>query len=292
MKHKHKIIWSYNFIKKLVDKFGDDKVPRLGAALSFYTVFSITPLLIISIYLVGFLYDPADVSNEIFLQVEEMVGKEASELIKSTVANASMSETGTLATIISLITLVIGATAVFIQLQESLNIILRVRQKKGRGVKGLIKDRLMSFIMIIGSGIVILTFLIISSLVAVLTNYVGSLHAFILEAINFLITFVIIFALFTLIYKILPDVHLSWKDARAGAFFTTIFFVLGKFLVGIYLGNTSFASIYGAAGSLAVLLIWIYYSSQIVFLGAELTYFYATRYGKKIVPDIDGELID
>lgn len=289
---KKKIVGSYNFIKKVVDKFSDDQVPRLGAALSFYTVFSITPLLIISIYLVGFLYDPTDVSNEIFIQVEEMVGKDASDLIKTTVQNASLSETGPVATIISLITLIIGATAVFIQLQESLNIILRVRQKKGRGIKGIIKDRVMSFIMIIGSGVVIVIFLIITSLVAILTNYVGSLHALILEVINFLITFVIIFVLFTLIYKILPDVHLSWKDARAGAFFTTIFFVLGKILVGIYLGKTSFGSIYGAAGSLAILLIWIYYSSQVVFLGAELTYFYATRYGKKIIPDADGELID
>jgi len=289
---KKKLLISYNFIKKVVDKFGDDNIPRLGAALSFYTIFSITPLLIIIIYLISFLYDPADASNEIFLQVEEMVGKDAAELIETTVFNASRSESGSLATIISIITLVIGATAVFIQLQESLNIILRVRQKKGRGIKGIIKDRLMSFVMILGSGVVIIIFLVITSLVAILTNYVGSLHAFILESINFVINFVIIFVLFSIIYKLLPDVHLSWRDARAGAFFTTSFFVLGKFLVAFYLGNTGFASIYGAAGSLAILLIWIYYSSQIVFLGAEITYFYATRYGKKIVPDADGELID
>jgi membrane protein len=282
-------IWS--FVKNVMYNWNEDNVPRLGAALSFYTIFSITPLIIILIAVIGFFYNPNEASNEIFLQIKDMVGKEGAVLIKSTVENAANTEAGLIATVISIITLFIGATALLDQLQNSLNTICKVRRKKGRGVWGIIKDRAIHLFIIITFGFFIILFLITGSIVSVLDNYIDKNLAFILSLINFLFSLVIIFLLFAVLYKVLPDIKISWRDVWIGAFVTSLLFVIGKNLITSYIGNTSYSSIYGAAGSLAVFLIWVYYSSQILFLGAEFTYVYAINYGKGIQSDADGELI-
>jgi membrane protein len=289
MKEKFFSIWL--FIKEVMHNWDEDNVPRLGAALSFYTIFSITPLLIILIAVIGFFYNPNEATGEIFIQIKEMVGKEGASLIQSTVKNASNTQAGIIATLISMITLFIGATALLDQLQNSLNTICKVRRKKGRGIWGIIKDRAIHFFIIIIFGFFIILFLFTGSVLAVLDNYIDKNLAFILGLINFLFSLVIIFLLFAVLYKILPDIKIAWKDVWIGAFVTSILFVIGKNLVTSYIGGTSYGSIYGAAGSLAVFLIWVYYSSQILFLGAEFTYVYATKHGRGIKPDRDGEKI-
>jgi membrane protein len=289
MKEKLYSIWL--FIKEVIRNWDEDNVPRLGAALSFYTIFSITPLIIILIAVIGFFYNPNEASGEIFLQIKDMVGKEGAILIQSTVKNASNKGAGLIATIIGVFTLFIGATALLDQLQNSLNTICKVRRKKGRGIWGIIKDRAIQFFIIITFGLFIILFLITGSLLAVLDNYIDKNLAFILGLINFILSLSIIFLMFAVLYKILPDIKIAWKDVWIGAFITSVLFVIGKNLVTSYIGRTSYGSIYGAAGSLAILLIWVYYSSQILFLGAEFTYVYATKHGRGIKADKDGEKI-
>ncbi|MCX6149609.1 MAG: YihY/virulence factor BrkB family protein [Ignavibacteriales bacterium] len=288
---KKKIFSIWTFIKEVFNNWDEDNVPRLGAALSFYTIFSITPLLIIMIAVIGFFYNPNEASGEIFIQIKELVGKEGALLIQSTVKNASNTQAGMVATIISLITLFIGATALLDQLQNSLNTICKVRRKKGRGVWGIIKDRAIHLFIIIIFGFFVILFLITGSILSILDNYIDKNLAFILGLINFILSSSIIFLLFAVIYKVLPDIRIAWRDVWIGALVTSLLFILGKSFVTTYIGQTSYGSIYGAAGSLAIFLIWVYYSSQILFLGAEFTVVYAEKYGRGIKPDNDAEQI-
>lgn len=281
----------WQFIKDVMHNWDEDNVPRLGAALSFYTIFSITPLLIILIALIGFFYNPNDARSEIFLQIKEMVGREGAVLIQNTLKNAANSKTGIIATAVSVITLFVGATALLNQLQNSLNTICKVRRRKGRGIWGILKDRAIHLFVIITFGFFIVLFLVTGSVLSILDNYIDKNLAFILSLINFLFSLFIIFLLFAILYKILPDIKISWRDVWIGAFFTALLFVIGKNFITGYIGKTSYSSIYGAAGSLAVFLIWVYYSAQILFLGAEFTFVYASKYGKGIKPDSDSELI-
>ncbi|RJP72726.1 MAG: YihY/virulence factor BrkB family protein [Ignavibacteriales bacterium] len=284
---KEKLFSIWKFIKDVVNSWGEDDIPRLGAALSFYTIFSITPILIIVIAVIGFFYNPNEASGEVFLQIKELAGKDAANLIQNTFKNANASNAGLTATIISFITLIIGATALLEQLQNSLNTIYKVRRRKGRGILGIIKDRLIQFSLIIIFGFFIILFLVTGSVLSLLDNFIDERLSFILSAINFSFSFVITSLLFAMLYKILPDIHLAWKDVWIGSIVTTILFILGKQLITMYLGQTSYTSIYGAAGSLAVFLMWVFYSSQVLFLGAEFTYVYAIQKGKGVRPDKD-----
>ncbi len=284
---KEKLFSIWKFIKDVVNSWGEDDIPRLGAALSFYTIFSITPILIIVIAVIGFFYNPNEASGEVFLQIKELAGKDAANLIQNTFKNANASNAGLTATIISFITLIIGATALLEQLQNSLNTIYKVRRRKGRGILGILKDRLIQFSLIIIFGFFIILFLVTGSVLSLLDNFIDERLSFILSAINFSFSFVITSLLFAMLYKILPDIHLAWKDVWIGSIVTTILFILGKQLITMYLGQTSYTSIYGAAGSLAVFLMWVFYSSQVLFLGAEFTYVYAIQKGKGVRPDKD-----
>ncbi len=284
---KEKLFSIWKFIKDVVNSWSEDDIPRLGAALSFYTIFSITPILIIVIAVIGFFYNPNEASGEVFLQIKELAGKDAANLIQNTFKNANASNAGLIATIISFITLIIGATALLEQLQNSLNTIYKVRRRKGRGILGIIKDRLIQFSLIIIFGFFIILFLVTGSVLSLLDNFIDERLSFILSAVNFSFSFVITSLLFAMLYKILPDIHLAWKDVWIGSIVTTILFILGKQLITMYLGQTSYTSIYGAAGSLAVFLMWVFYSSQVLFLGAEFTYVYAIQKGKGVRPDKD-----
>jgi membrane protein len=282
-------IWM--FIRDVMHSWNEDNVPRLGAALSFYTIFSITPLLIIIIAVIGFFYNPNDARSEIFLQIKDMVGKEGAIMIQNTLKNAASSKSGIIATSVSVLTLFVGATALLNQLQNSLNTICKVRRKKGRGIWGILKDRAIHLFVIMTFGFFIILFLITGSVLSVLDNYIDKNLAFSLSLINFLFSLLIIFLLFAVLYKVLPDVKISWRDVWIGALVTALLFVIGKNFITGYIGNTSYSSVYGAAGSLAVFLVWVYYSAQILFLGAEFTYIYANKHGRGIKPDADGELI-
>jgi membrane protein len=287
---KKKIIKLWKFIVRVFDQWIDDKCPKLGAALSFYTIFSLSPLLLVAVFIAGAIFGEDAASGEIVSQIEDLVGKEGAIIIQTALKNSRYSADGIQAMIISAITLLIGSTIVFIELQDSLNVIWKVKPKSGRGffqiIKGLLIDRFQSFAMVIGIGFLLLVSLIISAILAALNRYLSdtflSLPLYIFDVTDIIISLAVIFILFMLIFKVLPDVRIKWKDVWVGAMVTSVLFVLGKFLIGLYLGSSTLSSAYGAAGSLVILLLWIYYSAQILFLGAEFTKVYVDVYGDGI----------
>lgn len=201
--------------------------------------------------------------------------------------NSSNSASGIIAAVISIITLFIGATAVFIEVQDSLDIIWKVKPKAEKPLKDFLRIRLTSFALVIGMGFLLLVSLIISAAISALTDIIDRyLHipGYVFQLTDILLSLFVIFVLFSMIFKLLPDVELSWKDVRVGAMVTTVLFVAGKYLIGLYLGKSSVSSVYGAASSLAIILVWIYYSSQILYLGAEFTYVYVLRFGPGVKP--------
>jgi membrane protein len=287
MKINPKEIW--NFIKQVFEQFIDDRCPKLGAALSFYTIFSLAPLLIIAISVAGFIFGETAAQGGIVNQIKDLVGREGAEVIQTALKNARYEDDGLLAISISFITMLIGSTVVFIELQDSLNMIWKVKPKPGRNmIRGLIVDRLQSFAIVVGTGFLLLVSLLVSAIISAINNFLKesfyAMPVLMLDIINIVISFGVIFLLFMAIFKVLPDVHLEWRYVWVGAIVTAGLFVLGKFLIGLYLGSSTLGSTYGAAGSLVVLLLWIYYSSQILFLGAEFTQVYANKYGKGIRP--------
>ncbi|HEY1015255.1 MAG TPA: YihY/virulence factor BrkB family protein [Herpetosiphonaceae bacterium] len=279
----------FGLLKQTGKEWSEDKVPRLGAALAYYTVFSIAPLLIIAIGIAGLVLDREAATGQIQAQLDGLLGVDAAKAIQEMIQGASKPSSGILATVIGLATLLFGASGVFGQLQDSLNTIWEVAPKPGRGILGTLKDRFLSFTMVLGVGFMLLVSLVISAALAGIGKYFENLGipTFLFEAINFAVSFGVITLLFAAIYKVLPDVKIQWRDVWIGAAVTALLFTIGKFLIGLYLGRSSVASSYGAVGSLAILLLWVYYSAQILFFGAEFTQVYANAYGSRVVPDKD-----
>jgi membrane protein len=268
-------------------EWSKDKASRLSAALAYYTIFSIAPLLIIVIAIAGAVFGEEAASGQIFAQIQGLVGEAGAKLIQEAIKNASQPKQGAIASIISVVVLIFGATGLFTELQDALNTIWEVEQKPGRAVKNMVRNRFLSFAMVLGIGFLLLVSLIISGVLAVLVGYFNNLIpgiAFIWQIVNFLVGFAISTVLFGLIFKVLPDVKITWSDVWIGAAITSILFSFGRFLLGQYLGNGSFGSTYGAAGSVVVVIAWVYYAAQILFFGAEFTQVYARRYGSQIVP--------
>jgi membrane protein len=287
MRINYKVTWK--FIKEVFDKFSEDKVTKLGAALSFYTIFSLAPLLIISISVAGAIFGKDAANGQIVGQIKDLIGIEGAKFIQSAIANAEYKEQGLIPVLISLITLIIGSTVVFIDLQESLNMIWKVKAKPDRNFfKGLLIDRVQSFAVVIGSGFLLLVSLIVSAVISGINSYISkqffTLPFLYLQFLNIVISLLIIFLLFLMVFRVLPDVNIAWRHIWIGALVTAILFELGKYLIGLYLGTSTLGSTYGAAGSLVVLLLWVYYSAQILFLGAEIILVYANKYGKGIKP--------
>jgi membrane protein len=279
----------WDFIKEVSDKFSDDKVTKLGAALSFYTIFSLSPLLIISISVAGAIFGQDAANGAMIGQIKDLIGLDGAKLIQTALVNAQYKEHSFVPLVISIITLIIGSTVVFIDLQESLNMIWKVKAKPSRNYfRGLLLDRLQSFAVVIGTGFLLLVSLIVSAAISGINYFVSkqffALPVIYLHLTNTLISLLLLFLLFLLLFRVLPDVHIAWRHVSIGALFTAILFELGKYLIGIYLGTSTLGSTYGAAGSLVVLLLWVYYSSQILFLGAEIILVYANKYGKGIKP--------
>jgi membrane protein len=292
MRNKLKRIWK--FIYKVFDEWIDDKAPKLGASLSFYTMFSIAPLLIIIISIAGLLFGAEAARNEIIGQIEGLIGRQGAEVVQTALKNSSNPITGVIAIIVSFLTLIFSATAAFIDLQESLNMIWKVKPKPGRNfIKAFLKDRMQSFALVVATGFLLLVSLLVSAGLNAFNKYFSKtfldIPSLILELINDIISLAVIYILFALIFMILPDVRLKIRDVWIGALFTSFLFVLGKFLIGLYLGTSSFSSTYGAAGSLVILLLWVYYSAQILFLGAEFTQVYTREFRSVIVPSTDFE---
>lgn len=284
---------TFKLLKEAFQEWQDDKASLLAAALAYYTVFSITPLLVIAIAIAGAVFGQDTARSEIIQQINGLVGEQGAQAIETALANANQPQLSNIASIISIVLLLVGASGVFAQLQQALNTVWDVKAKPNGGIWQFIHKRLLSFGMVLAIGFLLLVSLILSAIL----SGVGKLEINLLpgltplwQLLNFAISFSLISLLFALIYKYLPDVKIRWKDVWVGAVITALLFTLGKFVIGLYLGRGSLGSAYGAAGSLIVFLAWVFYSAQILLFGAEFTQVYARKYGKKIRPDSHAEL--
>ena len=277
----------FSLLKRTFTHWNEDNASRLAAALAFYTAFSLAPVLVIIIAIVGLVFGQQAAQGRIIEELQGLIGKEAASIIQLMIQNTQDSGSGLVATITSFGLLLFGASGFFNQLQDALNTIWRVKPKPNRGVIAMIKDRFLSLIMVIGVGFLLLVSLVIGAGLTAVGNIFGYLlqdFIFFWQLLNFLISFGVVTLLFAMIYKVLPDVKIAWSDVWIGAVITSLLFAIGKSVISTYLGNTSVGSTYGAAGSLVVMLLWIYYSAQILLFGAEFTQVYANRYGSQIVP--------
>lgn len=275
----------FRLLKETFQEWNEDKASRLAAALAYYTVFSIAPLLLIAIAIVGFIFGQEAAQGQITGQLSGLVGSQVAEIIQGLVNSASQGGGGV--SILNIVILLFGASGVFVQLQEALNTIWEVQPKPGQGIRQILQTRLVSFSMILVIGFLLLVSLVLSTTLAAVGNFAGGLlpgFGFLWQLLNFVVSFGVITLLFAAMYKILPDATIAWNDVWIGAGITALLFTIGKWLLGLYLGIASVGSAFGAAGSLVALLIWVYYSAQILFFGAEFTQVYAKRYGSRIQP--------
>lgn len=272
-------------IREAFSAWVDDKAPRLGAALAFYTALSLAPLLIVVLAVAGLAYGQKAVQGQLVWQIQDMVGHEGAKAIQALISAAHKPTSGIIATVLGLITLFFGASSAFVELTDALNTIWRTPAPQRSGVASLfamIRARTTAFLMVLGVGLLLLLALFVSTWIAAAESFFSGvlpMPAAALEVINFFISFFVITFLFAVIYKILPDVRLKWSDVAIGAAITSLLFSIGKFLIGLYLGHTTIASSYGAAGSFLIVLLWVYYSAQIFFMGAEFTKVYTRRVG-------------
>lgn len=273
-----------------VQEWLQDKAPQLGAALAYYTVFSLAPLILVLLAIVGviFRHDPAGAWSKLTEQMSYFLDKSALEVVQNIAQKASQPGKSTLATIIGIALALFGASGVFGQLQDALNTVWGVKAKPGLGLSGFLRTRFLSFAMVAGVCFLLLVSLAIEALLKGFSHYIHSVMPgglTIAVSVYLIFDFAVITTLFAMIFKILPDVKTRWRDMWIGAVMTAIFFLIGKWALGLYLGSDTAASAYGAAGSLITLLLWVYYSSQILLFGAEFTQVYASEFGSSIEPD-------
>lgn len=272
-----------------------DRGPRLGAALAFYTLFSLAPLLIIITAIAALAYGEEVARAQIMRQVEELIGGEGAEAIRAIIENASRPSSGVVATLIGLATVLFGATVVFSELQDALNSIWDIPPRPERGmVIGIIRGRFLSFAMVLSIGFLLLATMLANTILTAIAQNFGELfpsRAYFLRLANFVLFLGIVTLLFAMIYKALPDTTIAWGDVVIGAVATSLLFAIGKFLIGLYLVYSSVVSAYGAAGSLVVVLVWVYYSAQIFYFGAEFTKVYASRRGRRVAPGKDAAVV-
>lgn len=268
-------------LKETFREFIEDKAPRLGAALAYYTIFSIGPLLLIAVAMSGIFFGQEAAQGKISAELGKVFGLEMAKSLEEIVQAAAKPKSGTIATIVGVVTLLIGASGVFGQLKDALNTIWNVEAKKAAGVVSFFKNRFLSMAMVLGIGFLLLVTLVLDTVIAAMgesvSRYVGG------EAVAHVLSLVLSFAvatvLFAAIFRILPDLKIAWRDVWLGAIITALLFAVGKWAIGVYLGKAAPGSAYGAAGSLVILLIWVYWSAQILFLGAEFTQVYARTFG-------------
>lgn len=276
-------------IKDTFVAFQQDNASRLAAALAYYAVFAIAPLLIIVIAVVGFVFGERAAANEIATQLEATVGPEAASLIESAISNVSQPGSGMLASVVGAALLLFGASNLFAALQDTLNMIWHAPPKEGGGILGIVVQRLTLFAMVLLIGGLFLLSQLTSIVVAAVSAQLdlGGLVQFI----NLAIAFGVLVLLFALIYKILPDLDLAWRDVLVGGLVTSVLFSIGRYALSWYLGSNNVGSVYGVAGSLVILLVWINYSAQVFLLGAEFTWVYAKRYGSQREADTPPSLV-
>jgi membrane protein len=283
---------TWKLLKQTLAEWNEDGVPHLAAAIAYYTAFAIAPVLVIAMAVAGLAFDRAQVRGEILGQMRDMLGPAGAELVGTLLDAASNHGRSLRALTVGVAATILAATGLFGELQYALNTVWDVAPRKGRGLFGLLKDRFVSFTMVLGSGFLLLVSLVLSAALSAVGNYAsGRLPewATLLQVANFVLGFAMATALFGMIYKVLPDVELRWRDVALGAAVTAALFTVGRLLIGLYLGRSSVGSAYGAAGSLAIILLWVYYSAQVLMLGAEFTQVHARARGRWITPTPNAE---
>lgn len=284
--------WSERFrnigalMKETVSQWSEDEASRLAASLALYTLLSIAPLLVIAIAVAGLVLGDEAARGQIGGQIASVVGPQAGASIESLVANAKTPSSGIISSVVGIVVGLFGASGVFGELQSALNKIWEVKPRPGRGLRGLIRDRFFSFSMVMGVAFLLLVSLVVSAALATISGFFeGAIELPVLwEALNVLVNLAVTSLLFALIFKLVPDVKIAWRDVWVGGVVTALLFSIGRVALGWYVGRSATVSPFGAAGSLVALIVWVYYSAQILFFGAEFAQVYASRYGSRIVP--------
>ena len=266
----------------------DDDAARLGASLAYYTLFAIAPILLVATAIAGMVFGAEAVRGEIVGQLDHLIGREGARAVQSLLEGASQRRTGILATVFGSITFVVAATGAFLELQSALNTIWRVKPNPGTNFKAFVLDRVRSFGLVVAIGFLLMVSLAVTAALAALNGWLARYAPsmpLLWSGVSMFVSLVVTTGLFALLFRFLPDVHLRWRDVMTGALATAVLFTIGQQLIGLYLGQSSMSSSYGAAGSVMILLLWVYYSCQILLFGAEFTRVYAQRDGAKPAPE-------
>jgi membrane protein len=273
----------WDLLKEAGDEFIEDHATKLSASLAYYTIFSIGPLLLVIITLLGFIYKKATVTTDVFTQVSGLIGNSAATQLQSILINMSKQTNTTLLGVIGILVFIFGATSIFSEIQSSINYIWSIKAKPKRSWLKYITDRLLSLLLVIGMGFVMMVTILANILIDLLSvriqHFLGYVNIGLLKVYNFSLLFIVVTFVFIVIFKVLPDAKIHWKDAVIGAVFTSVLFLIGKFLISYYLGLAKSINAYGAATSIILVLTWVYYSSMILYYGAEFTEVYAKKYG-------------
>jgi membrane protein len=272
----------------------EHEAARLAASLALYTLLSIAPLLVIAVAVAGMAFGQDAARGQISQEIARVVGPQAGQAIEGLIANARTPSAGISSSVVGLVVLLFGASGVFGELQAALNQIWNVKPKPGRGVRGIVRDRFLSFTMVMGVAFLLLVSLVLSAALVSLTAFFGNLVPLpaLWHALNMLVGLGVATLLFALMFKVVPDVQIGWRDVWVGGFVTALAFSIGKIVLAWYVGRSATVSPFGAAGSLVALIVWVYYSAQILFLGAEFAQVYATRNGYRIQPAPNAVRID
>lgn len=276
-------------LKESLLNFFRDNCLKLSAALAYYTVFSIGPMLLVVIAIAGYFFGRDAIEGEVFFQLRNLVGSAPAAQIQQIIQNAKLSDHTLLASIFGVITLIIGATGVFSEIQDSINLIWQLKPKPRKGLILFLINRIISFSMVVGLGFIIIVSLVASALISALGKKLHAMYPelaiYFIQGFNHLLSFATITLLFAVIFKVLPDAKIKWKDVWVGSLLTSILFLIGKFLIGYYIGNSNIGSTFGAAGAIIILLLWVNYSSIILYFGAEFTQCFCQKRGRRIQPN-------
>ncbi|MDQ6890368.1 MAG: YihY/virulence factor BrkB family protein [Bacteroidota bacterium] len=292
---KKRIVSVFSYLRKVFKEFSADNILKYSASLAYYTVFSIAPLLVIVTTLSGIFFGKKAVQGEVYAQLNGLVGNDAALQIQDIIKNIHLTGDNFFASIVSIVILLIGATTIFGEVQDSLNKIWGLRVKTKKTWWKLILTRLLSFSLIVCIGFVMIVSLVLNALVSAfgkfLSRYIHNFSVYFIETSESILSFLVTTFLFSIMFKVLPDAKIKWKDVFFGGFITALFFTLGKLAIGFYLGQSNLATLYGAAGSIIIIMVWVYYSAIILYLGAEFTKVHAKLYGGKIQPNEYAEWI-
>jgi membrane protein len=286
----------YSFAHEVFSEFSTDNATKLSASLSYYTIFSLAPMLVVIISVAGIFYGREAIQGQLYGQINWLIGKDAAAQVEELIKNARLSQKSGIAAIIGTVTLLLGATGVFAEIQDSINFIWSLKAKPKSGILKYLFNRLLSFSLILSLGFLLIVSLLVNTFLDIFSQrlqlFFEDVTVYLFMFINLAIVFSVITILFATIFKVLPDGKIAWKDALLGACVTAVLFMAGKFLIGYYLGQSSITSTFGAAGSVVIILLWVYYSSTILFLGAEFTKVYTRHYGTPIQPNRNAVLLE